>query len=151
MQVSVFISQSSTFNRGSQSVNMLSLLNIVILVLISIFLYVHWLFKKSQSFFDKNGIPYIKPTWLVGNMGEVLMLKKPLAVLHRELYKTFEPHKLAGIFVFHRKSIMIRDPELIKHVLVKDFPHFHDRGISVNPDIEPLNYHLFSMKGTFNN
>ncbi|XP_065214552.1 probable cytochrome P450 6a13 [Planococcus citri] len=126
---------------------MLNFFNLVILAVISALLYVHRVFKKSQQFFDKNAIPYKKPTWLVGNMGEVLMLKKPLAVLYRDLYQSFEPHRLAGVVVFHKSVIMVRDPELIKHVLVKDFSHFVDRGIKVNADVEPLNNHLLSMKG----
>lgn len=124
-------------------------INSVILIVVSVLLYVYWLFKKTYTFFDRNGIPYLKPTWLLGNMGDALMLKKPLAVVHLELYRKLEPYKFAGLFTFHKPSIMVRDPELIKHILIKDFSHFHDRGFPVNKEIEPLGNHLLSMRGIF--
>lgn len=119
----------------------------VILFIISAILYVHWLFKKVHKFFDKNGIPYVKPTWLVGNMGEVITLRKATAVVYLELYKKMEPHKFAGVFNLHTPTIMIRDPEMIKQILIKDFSHFRDRANPVSSDVEPLGNHLLSMTG----
>jgi hypothetical protein len=46
--------------------------------------------------------------------------------------------------------ILLRDPELIKMVTVKDFEHFLDRGIPISEEVEPLfGKGLFSLKGEF--
>jgi len=37
--------------------------------------------------------------------------------------------------------------EVVKHVLVKDFNNFHDRGVYVNTKADPLSGHLFSIEG----
>lgn len=46
-----------------------------------------------------------------------------------ELYKKLEPHPFAGYFNLHQSGIMIRDPGLIKRVLVKDFSNFQGLGL----------------------
>ena len=129
----------------------MSLFGSVILILITILFYAYWRFKKAHEFFDKNGIPYLKPKIFVGNLGDVLFKQKPMAVQHLDLYRNLEPYKFAGFFNFHTPFVMIRDPELIKHVMIKDFVHFYDRGINVNTEVDRLGNHLLAMKGTCTN
>jgi hypothetical protein len=43
-----------------------------------------------------------------------------------------------GIFSFDKPSLLIRDPELVKNILVKDFQNFMDRIISVEGKFEPV-------------
>ncbi|XP_065206746.1 uncharacterized protein LOC135836078 [Planococcus citri] len=125
----------------------MSFLGSVILLLITFLFYIYWRFKKSHQFFDKNGIPYLKPTIIFGNIGDTFLKKKPMPVLHLELYRKLEPHKFGGFFNFHTPFVMIRDPELIKHILIKDFAHFHDRGININTEVDRLGNHLLAMAG----
>jgi cytochrome P450 family 6 len=42
----------------------------------------------------------------------------------------------------------VRDPEIIKNILVKDFHSFHDHGLFKDEDIEPLSGHLFLIGGS---
>lgn len=43
---------------------------------------------------------------------------------------------------------MMRDPELIKQITVKDFDHFTDHRTAIDPDLEPLfARNLFTLKG----
>lgn len=53
-----------------------------------------------------------------------------------------------GFWLFHRPAIMIRDPDLVKQILVKDFSHFHDRAVHLDKDADALSAHLFALKGT---
>uniref|UniRef100_A0AAT9UVC6 Cytochrome P450 6PZ27 n=1 Tax=Maconellicoccus hirsutus TaxID=177089 RepID=A0AAT9UVC6_MACHI len=119
----------------------------LIILLITLFVFLYWRFKKAHEFFDKNGITYLKPTFLIGNIGQAFYTKKTIPVLHLELYRKLAPNKFAGYFNFHTPILMVRDPELIKYVFIKDFDHFYDRGINVNTDVEPLGNHLLAMKG----
>jgi hypothetical protein len=43
-----------------------------------------------------------------------------------------------GIFSFDKPSLLIRDPELVKNILVKDFHNFMDRIISVEEKFDPI-------------
>lgn len=125
----------------------MSFLSSVILLTITLLCYVYWRFKKSREFFDKNAIPYLEPTILVGNMGDSLVKGKSTSIIYRELYKKLEPHKYAGFFNFHTPFVMIRDPELIRHVLIKDFNHFCDRDNNSSTEMDRLGKHLFALKG----
>lgn len=46
-------------------------------------------------------------------------------------------------------TLMIRDPELIKQITIKDFDHFIDHRVFVDAGTDPLmSGNLFSLKGT---
>ena len=53
---------------------------------------------------------------------------------HRKL----DGHKFGGLFKLGQIAIMVRDPELVKTVLVKDFSSFHDNDIELDPEVDPL-------------
>nr|QCY41329.1 cytochrome P450 6PZ1 [Phenacoccus solenopsis] len=80
-------------------------------------------------------------------MSQIFLLRTSLAEIYRDIYNKLEPHKFGGIFAVKKKTIIIRDPELIKNVLIKDFEYFHDRGTKVDQEVDPLGYHLFNMRG----
>jgi hypothetical protein len=43
-----------------------------------------------------------------------------------------------GIFSFDKPSLLIRDPELVKNILVKDFQNFMDRIFSFEDKFDPV-------------
>lgn len=59
-------------------------------------------------------------------------------------------HRYSGAYVFTSPTLIIRDPDLIKKVLVKDFDHFLNHKPMVNPDDDPIwNNNLFAMQGNY--
>ncbi|XP_065216834.1 uncharacterized protein LOC135843031 [Planococcus citri] len=123
------------------------ILSALVLLITSVFLYIYWFFKKSHQFFDQYGIPYSKPHWFFGNMKDVILMKKALWVGFKEAYEEFPSERFAGVYNLHRPTVLIRDPDLIKTMLVKDFSHFQDRGFTICRDIEPVAYNLITMSG----
>ena len=55
-----------------------------------------------------------------------------------DMYNRLKGHKYGGMYQFMNPFLMIRDPELIKMVTVKDFEHFLDRNVPISEDAEPL-------------
>jgi cytochrome P450 family 9 len=52
------------------------------------------------------------------------------------------------VFEFRNPFFLLRDPEIIKQISIKDFDHFTDHRVLVDPKIEPLfSASLFSMTG----
>jgi len=42
------------------------------------------------------------------------------------------------VFKFGQPMLLIRDPEIVKSVLVKDFNSFHNNDIEYVPEVDPL-------------
>lgn len=56
-----------------------------------------------------------------------------------------------GLFDFRTPQYIVRDPELIKHIGVKNFDHFEDRQTFSEADIDKLwGNSIFFMKGEKN-
>jgi cytochrome P450 family 9 len=54
------------------------------------------------------------------------------------MYNKLKRHKYGGVYQFMNPIVLLRDPELIKMVTVKDFEHFLDRQAPISEDAEPL-------------
>jgi cytochrome P450 family 9 len=53
-----------------------------------------------------------------------------------------------GIFSFDKPSLLIRDVELVKNILVKDFQNFMDRTFSFDDKFDPvIGKNIASLKG----
>jgi hypothetical protein len=65
----------------------------------------------------------MKPTLPFGNMGDAILLRKSSAEMMKKLYDQFPEEPYVGIYQFLRPLLLIRDPELIKQVMVKDFSY----------------------------
>lgn len=54
-----------------------------------------------------------------------------------------------GIYQFYARTLVIKDPDLIKLVAVKDFEYFPDhQGLNVEEDVDPMwRKTLFALKG----
>jgi len=64
------------------------------------------------------------------------------------MYYYFPNAKYVGTMDFATPSILLRDPELIKNIMVKDFEHFPDHHSFVDESIEPLfGKNVFSLRG----
>jgi hypothetical protein len=53
-------------------------------------------------------------------------------------FRKLDGYKYGGLFKFSKPLLMLRDPDLIKNVLVRDFTSFHDNDIKINMDTDPM-------------
>lgn len=105
-----------------------------------------YLVHRKYTYWQRNGIAYIKPTFPFGNFGSLLMQKTSLGSLTQAFYnRSTEP--LLGVYVLFRPAILMRDPELIHNVFISDFQHFHDRGLYIDEKHDPLSGHLLALSG----
>jgi cytochrome P450 family 6 len=103
-------------------------------------------FKWSFTYWKRRNIPYVEPSFPFGNFG-LTFLKTDFRYLCVDIYKKLEGQRYGGMYMFHAPRLFLLEPDLIKDVLVKDFSTFHDRGVYMNEDVEPLSGHLFSLPG----
>lgn len=77
-----------------------------------------------------------------------LLSKRHITEAVREVYDLNREAKYAGWYEFTRPVVLVRDPELIKAITIKDFEHFTDhRGFDFD-ELEVLfSKSLFSLRG----
>lgn len=82
----------------------------------------------------------------LGNFGPTILQKLQMGELVFEHYRsTTEPY--IELFASIRPVLLVRDPEPICHILIKDFQHFVDRGVYCDEKNDPVSAHLFSLNG----
>lgn len=65
-----------------------------------------------------------------------------------DIYKKGPGKPYLGFFIFDRPALVIRDPNIVKKVLVKDFNIFADRFTDSDVNVDPLgSKNLFCIKG----
>lgn len=84
--------------------------------------------KYYYSFWFRNGFPSITPSFTFGCLGPVAVGTKSMGELMRGLHLNSK-ERFLGIYFFWRPVLLIRDPDLVKRVLITDFDHFQNRGV----------------------
>ncbi|XP_049830716.1 cytochrome P450 6k1-like isoform X2 [Schistocerca gregaria] len=118
---------------------------LVVVFSAAVFVVYLW-FSSSYRYWKNKGVPYAEPTVPFGNFRRNFFGHESLGQTMQNIYNQLPRERYVGFYGFRRPLLLIRDPELIRHVLVKDFGTFHDRGMFID-DEEPLNKHLFFLAG----
>lgn len=121
----------------------------VLISVVLVFLGVWYIyFKHKFNYWKKKGFLFLKPSFPMGNCRDFVLLRKSFGETYTELYKTLTGNKFGGVYMLHQPQLVIREPDLIKAVLVKDFDHFHDHGFKSDEKLDPLSTNLFMLNGS---
>lgn len=124
-----------------------SLLTDPVVILIALLVIIYIYFEHKFNYWRKRGVPFIKPTFIFGNFTDVLFQRVCVGQFFQDMYNKGEGKPFVGIYIFNRPALVLRDPQLIKYVLVKDFNIFFDRQVRSNAKSDPLSTNLFLLKG----
>ena len=117
---------------------------IISLLILVLYLIGTW----SHDHFSKRNVPTLKTLPFIGNMGPIAFKQLSFPDFIADIYNRLKGHKYAGIYDFSKPVLLLRDPELIKMVTVKDFEYFLDHRIIITEDSEPtLGKGLFNLQG----
>uniref|UniRef100_A0A1B0CVT3 Cytochrome n=1 Tax=Lutzomyia longipalpis TaxID=7200 RepID=A0A1B0CVT3_LUTLO len=94
-----------------------------------------WWEISSQRFWAEKGVPYIRGLPFIGIFGKSILLLKNFSVIFSELHhhKRQKDEPISGFYFLKTPCLIVRDIELIKRILVKDFHSFPNRLLEVNP------------------
>lgn len=102
--------------------------------------------RKRYSYWKDLNIPYDKPTFPYGSL--LLRKGQHLPGCLEKVYKKFQGKTpFVGLFLFMKPVAMILDLDLMKHILIRDFHNFSDRGVYYNETDDPLSANLISLHG----
>lgn len=115
----------------------------------AVILCVYYYFRRIEkyTFWKDRAIPYEEPYLNYGSPKELALFEVFQGQYYQNLYNKYKDEKVIGLFLFHKPALLVKDPELLKQMMTKDFQHFIDRGL-VDPElVSPVMRHLFLMVG----
>ncbi|XP_030760090.1 probable cytochrome P450 28d1 [Sitophilus oryzae] len=107
---------------------------LVIGAIFLIFLYLR--FKKT--YWEERGIPGPKPWPIIGNIGANFIGQKTLGEVFFDIYRKYEGYPFVGLFRAKSPCLLVRDPELVQRILVKDFKFFRNNEMYVDRNVDIL-------------
>lgn len=108
----------------------------LLLLALSVLLY-KWI-TMNNFFFADRGIPYKKPDFLFGSLRKLVLMQGSFHDVAMDMYKCLPNEKVTGVFELRNPITMIRDPELVKQIGVKDFDHFQNHRAPIDEHADPL-------------
>ncbi|XP_072748313.1 cytochrome P450 9e2-like [Anoplolepis gracilipes] len=106
-------------------------------------------FHHVYFYWKGKGIPYLPDS--LGSLitsWKIFLRRISIADFCLFLYNYFPDAKYFGMMNFATPTVCLRDPELIRNVLVKDFESFHDHQSFVDVSLEPLfGKNIFALRG----
>lgn len=114
---------------------------------LTVFALVYLYLKKRFRYWADKNVPFVVPkSLLFGSNLDMILGRVSFQEFHATLYKQLAPHRFGGYYYFQRPLLLVRDPELVKHVLSLDFDAFGDRHIDAD-ETEPVRLNLFNLRG----
>nr|XP_034178677.1 cytochrome P450 6a2-like isoform X2 [Osmia lignaria]XP_034178678.1 cytochrome P450 6a2-like isoform X2 [Osmia lignaria]XP_034178679.1 cytochrome P450 6a2-like isoform X2 [Osmia lignaria]XP_034178680.1 cytochrome P450 6a2-like isoform X2 [Osmia lignaria]XP_034178681.1 cytochrome P450 6a2-like isoform X2 [Osmia lignaria] len=118
-----------------------------ILLSIAVILIAFYYYAVSNfDFWKKRGVVGPTPIPFFGNTKDLMFANISISHYVHTTYDQYKNEPMIGFYLMKKPSLILNDPELIKHVLIRDFSNFADRGARVHEKTEPLSPHLFNLE-----
>lgn len=116
--------------------------SLVAALVVTVYLYV----KNAFSYWKRKGVPYIEPSFPFGNLKDIFLQKTPVNAVLKMLYdSSSEP--VVGVYSMTSPTLLVRDPKIIREVLIKEFSSFNHRGAHANEDVDPMAGNILLQNG----
>uniref|UniRef100_A0A348G631 Cytochrome P450 3 n=1 Tax=Odontomachus monticola TaxID=613454 RepID=A0A348G631_ODOMO len=119
----------------------------ILCVCVVILLLFYYYLTADFDYWKSQGVKGPKPIPIFGTIASHLSNRISLGSYFRKIYEEYPNESMVGVFQRAKPALVLRDPELIKHVLIKDFSVFPERNVAVHEKAEPLSVHLFRVDG----
>lgn len=96
------------------------------MVLLTIFYILYRYLTRNHNYWKIRGVPYEEPSFLAGNLAEVFKGKQQIGKHLGYLYSKYKTPYF-GIYIMGKPYLVLRHPEIIKSVTIRDFNNFDDR------------------------
>lgn len=120
------------------------LLTLIIVPLLAFFYTRHKLtYWKRRGVEQLDNIDYI-----FGNFKDAVLFRTAPGWHMGQLYRSSKPDlPFVGFYIFHKPCLLLRDPEIIKQLLVRDFDNFCDRHFAGSVQKDSIGMrNLFGLK-----
>lgn len=139
---------------------------IILLVVLATFFYLTGV--KPIKYWEARGIPTLKAWPYFGHIRPVVFQTRPMALILDDTYKAFPERRFVfihvllisnltqislisryvGFYNMINPLLIIRDLELTKQIMIKEFDTFPEHRSFISEDADPLwSNNLFAMRG----
>lgn len=107
-----------------------TLCGIVVVILV-----LYYYFTSTFDFWKSRGICGPQPIVLFGTVKDVTLARKAMCDYLMKIYNIYKDEPMFGIFVKRTPVLIVKDPGLIKDILIKDFSSFAERGFTTHEKV----------------
>ncbi|XP_049869528.1 cytochrome P450 9e2-like [Pectinophora gossypiella] len=105
--------------------------------------------RKKLQYFSSRGVHTLPPIPLFGNLTAVTFGRENFVEAIANGYNAFRDERYFGLYQYLVPTLIPRDPELIRQIMVRDFHAFSDRGVHIGADCDPLfGRNLIMLRGS---
>ncbi len=109
---------------------LLEALLLFLLALLAAAVYLYHALQAKYQYWTKKGLPQSDTRVPFGSFGDDILGKKHRSLLAREEYQKFYDVPCYGGYIVSKPVLVVKDVDLAKRILVKDFDHFIDHAKS---------------------
>lgn len=81
------------------------------------------------TYWRRHGVPHVRAWPLIGSLVQIATFRSSVGEHMQHIYAAAEARgqPVVGFHMFHKPALMVRDPELVRRVLIGDFAAFRER------------------------
>lgn len=121
--------------------------NELLVFVVTIICLIYLWFQYKFSYWAKRGVFAPRPIFPFGNIQNVIKRKEQFFQPYCDNYFKYKHLPYIGLYCFNQPVLSINDPDLAKHIFIKDFDYFQSHGIFSGGTGDPLAGHLFNLHG----
>lgn len=110
----------------------------------TLFLWLKW----KHSYWQRRGVRTLPAHWFFGHFKDAILMRKPAGVVFGELHRqAADEDDVIGIYILHKPYLLVRNPKLIKQIMIKDFHVFPNHHFDVKSNSDTVGkWNLFNIK-----
>lgn len=117
-------------------------------VLLTILSFIYYIFvHRKYDYWKKRNVPHLKPTPILGNYADFILLKKSDGETTQKICQAFPKEPYVGAYFGTEPAFIPMDPEIIKYIFTKDHRYFNAREIQTHVLKEVFGHALFFTGG----
>lgn len=118
------------------------LCGIAVIIIISVYLYY---LTSTFDYWKSRGVRGPHPISGPLNFKDVIFTKISIGDFMTEVYNAYKDEPMIGIFIWTTPVLIVKDLDLIRDILIKDFSIFANRGIPTFKKVRTNSYIIVNV------
>lgn len=112
------------------------------------FIFFFFSFRYKLNYWKRRGVESLPADLIFGNFKNAVLFRSAPGWHIGQLYKEArQDAPYVGFYIFHKPCLLLRDPDIIKQIMIKDFENFSDRHFAGSNQKDSIGMkNLFGLK-----